>query len=37
MRKQHAVKQGDLKKDMTNLQRDTIEAIKEKETKGHLT
>ncbi|CAF0829279.1 unnamed protein product [Adineta steineri] len=34
--KQHAAKQGDLKKDMTNLQRDTVEAIKEKEKKGHL-
>ncbi len=34
--KQHAVKQGDFKKDVTDLQRDTIEAIKEKEMKGHL-
>jgi len=34
--KQHAFKQGDWKKDMTDLQRDTIEAIKEKEMKGHL-
>lgn len=35
--KQHAAKQGDLKKDMTDLQRDTIEAVKDKETKGHLS
>lgn len=34
--KQHAAKQGDLKKDLTDLQRDTIEAVKEKESKGHL-
>jgi hypothetical protein len=34
--KQHAAKQGDLKKDMTDLQRDTIEAVREKENKGHL-
>ena len=34
--KQHAAKQGDLKKDMTDLQRDTIDAVKEKERKGHL-
>lgn len=34
--KQHAVKHGDLKKDMTDLQRDTIDAVKEKESKGHL-
>lgn len=34
--KQHAVKHGDLKKDMTDLQQDTIEAVKEKESKGHL-
>ncbi len=34
--KQHATKHGDLKKDMTDLQRDTIEAVKEKEMKGHL-
>jgi hypothetical protein len=25
-----------LKKDMTNLQQDTIDAVKEKESKGHL-
>lgn len=35
--KQHATKQGDLKKDMTDLQRDTIDAVKEKESKGHLS
>jgi len=35
--KQHATKQGDLKKDMTDLQHDTIDAVKEKERKGHLS
>ena len=34
--KQHAAKQGDSKKDMTDLQRDTIEAVREKENKGHI-
>ncbi|CAF1485921.1 unnamed protein product [Adineta ricciae] len=34
--KQHATKQGDFKKDMTDLQRDTIEAVNEKQMKGHL-
>ena len=34
--KQHAAKQGDLKKDLTDLQRDTIDAVKEKDSKGHL-
>ena len=35
--KQHAAKQGDFKKDMTDLQRDTIDAIREKELKGYLS
>lgn len=34
--KQHAKKQGDVKKDVSKLQKDTIDAVKEKETKGHL-
>jgi hypothetical protein len=34
--KQHDRKHGDLKKDMTELQLDTIEAIREKAAKGHL-
>lgn len=33
---QHAKKHGDWKKDMTQLQLDTIEAIQEKAAKGHL-
>ncbi|CAF0739230.1 unnamed protein product [Rotaria sordida] len=33
---QHARKQGDIKKDMDNLQHDTIKAIEEKQRKGHL-
>ena len=35
--KQHAIKHGDRTKDMSDLQRDTIEAVKEKEVKGHLS
>lgn len=34
--KQHAKKQGDVNKDVTNLQKDTIDAVKEKEAKQHL-
>jgi len=34
--KQHAKKQGDRKKDMGKLQKDTIEAVQDKEAKGHL-
>ncbi|CAF1379014.1 unnamed protein product [Adineta steineri] len=34
--KQHAKKQGDLKKDVSKLQQDTIAAVKDKEAKGHL-
>ncbi|CAF0745801.1 unnamed protein product [Rotaria sp. Silwood1] len=34
--KQHARKLGDDKKDMTDLQTDTIKAIEEKDRKGHL-
>ena len=34
--KQHAAKQGELKKDMTDLQRDTIDAVREKESKGYM-
>jgi hypothetical protein len=35
--KQHAKKQGDRKKDMSKLQKDTIEAVQDKEAKGHLS
>lgn len=34
--KQHAKKQGDVKKDVSKLQKDTINAVQEKEAKGHL-
>lgn len=34
--KQHAKKQGDAKKDVSKLQKDTIDAVKDKEAKGHL-
>ena len=34
--KQHAKKQGDQNKDMNKLQNDTIDAIQDKEAKGHL-
>ncbi|CAF1235426.1 unnamed protein product [Adineta ricciae] len=34
--KQHAKKVGDQKKDMNKLQNDTIDAIQDKEAKGHL-
>ena len=34
--KQHAKKQGDVKKDVSKLQEDTIDAVQEKEQKGHL-
>jgi len=35
--KQYAKKQGDRKKDMTELQDDTIKAIQEKQAKGYLS
>lgn len=34
--KQFSKKQGDVKKDVGKLQKDTIDAVKEKEAKGHL-
>ncbi|UJR14094.1 hypothetical protein I4U23_001090 [Adineta vaga] len=34
--KQHAKKQGDRKKDTSKLQKDTIDAIQDKQAKGHL-